>query len=303
MRRSVWLLKRTLIVFGLLNLCCVHQRFGEVEYKLTENHKEALLYHDGEAANLILRTRLSAGTAQGPAELAWIIPLPSLPASYQEAPEHLFRDLYELLPDREVIGTYSIPLTCSATAPEGNYRSPIRVHAVEQVGSYQIQAVEITADDAAGALNHWLRSNGFGEVSREQQSFYLETGRCFLCVKVAGLDRSGDSMQLPGLHIRYPGNELTLPLKFSTHSGTFDVDLYYLSSAINSPPSRDIGNLDQLGFTPKGHVALPKQLPKSLKPLKKHGELLYRFSAKQGNRPARPLSDWPNDPAISVQIR
>ena len=52
---------------------------------VAENTKQALLFHDGANAHLIVDTNLQAKSGLLPEMMAWVIPLPSLPSHYEEA--------------------------------------------------------------------------------------------------------------------------------------------------------------------------------------------------------------------------
>ncbi len=78
--------------------------------------------------------------------------------------------------------------------------------------------------EAGDALNAWLTKNGFGKVPKENQQFYVSKGVVFLALKIKNL--SGSFTDLKPLHIVYKSDKATLPLKFSSHSGVFDVMLY-----------------------------------------------------------------------------
>ena len=80
------------------------------------------------------------------------------------------------------------------------------------------------SESAGVELNRWLKDNGFGTVPVENQRYYLKQGNVFLAVKIS--DTGGSEADLKPLLIKYRSDRMILPLKFSSHSGVFDVDLY-----------------------------------------------------------------------------
>ena len=224
MFRLLFLLLCFAIVAALPVNACVHT---PRTYKgtVTEKTEEALLFHDGVNAHLIIRTNLQASSGSLPETMAWVIPLPSLPSHYEEADPALFPELFQVVEaanadhERGISALKQMPQK-SGTPPAG-----ILVHPMQVVGSYQVQPIEVLDPKSAGGeLNHWLLANGFGTVSQQHQHYYLRKGAVFLALRIHGL-RGGFS-EIKPLHIVYKSETLSLPLKFANNFGTFSVDLY-----------------------------------------------------------------------------
>src|SRR6185503_9361078 len=66
----------------------------DYKFSVKETTKEAVIYHDGVNAHLIIRTGF-ASMGPFPDSMAWIIPLPSLPLSYKVEDKQLFKELFE----------------------------------------------------------------------------------------------------------------------------------------------------------------------------------------------------------------
>ena len=81
-------------------LACIHPPTGYKGAPVTEREKLAFLFHDGVNAHLVLRTVLAAKGGL-PEMMAWVVPLPSLPSKYAEAPAELFEELRALIPRNE----------------------------------------------------------------------------------------------------------------------------------------------------------------------------------------------------------
>jgi len=222
-------MSRAFLLLYLFSLCfpaapssaCIHV---PRTYKgvVTENTKQALLFSDGVNAHLIISTNLHAKSGSLPEAMAWVIPLPSLPSHYEEADPALFPELFRVIERAQAKRHARTKSLETADIPAS---SAIAVHAAQIVGSYRVQPVEIVdPKNAGGELNRWLLANGFGSVPPKNQQYYLRKGAVFLCLKITGL--SGEISDIKPLHIVYKSDLLTLPLKFSTHSGTFNVELY-----------------------------------------------------------------------------
>ena len=197
---------------------------------VTEKTKEALLFHDGVNAHLIIRTNLSAASGKLPGMIAWVIPLPSLPSHYEEADPALFPELFRVTERAREESESHLRGMKTAGIP---LAKAIVVHPAQTIGSYQVQPVEILDPKNAGReLNRWLLANGFGSAPVQNQQYYLRRGAVFLCLKIHGL--SGGFSDIKPLHIIYKSDTLAMPLKFSTHSGAFNVELYvFTPHAIN----------------------------------------------------------------------
>ncbi len=194
------------------------------KYVVTEKTKEALVFHDGKNAHLIIQTQLQSDKAM-PSSLAWVIPLPSLPVRYEEADPELFKELLFLTEPKQPGRMFNPLNPFQGIAGGAQEDTPdIKVHRAKAVGSYKIQPIEILNDTAGEALNRWLMANGFGAVPAENQRHYLKKGAVFLALKLGHLQ--GSAATVKPLHIVYPADRLSVPLKFSSHSGVFDLLLY-----------------------------------------------------------------------------
>ena len=139
----------------------------------------------------------------------------------------------------------------------------IKVHPEQIVGSYRIWPIEIrSARNGGAALNNWLTQNGFGAVPVENQRYYLHKGAVFLALKITHL--TGSTTDIKPLHIVYKSDQMTLPLKFSTHSGPFNVLLYTFAPQKPDPASFTSLSrrsfLSASGCAPIGTGGLPSPL-------------------------------------------
>lgn len=224
--------------------------------------------------------------------------MPSLPSNYEVVGERFFDEMAELPlkhyhPEAEgAVATAHIV---------GGEDSAIVVHEKRIVGDYEIQPVEILNDQAGGELNAWLSKKGFGTVPVENQRYYLTKGAVFLAIKLRGI--KGAAVKLKPLHITYKANKLSLPLKFSSHSGIFDVTLYVFTDR-----RLDNGILyASLLYSDRwGEFAAASLAAKALGLRKRVGNrkgFLTRFVGYRYNVEGRSVKDFLRDPAIDVSFK
>ncbi|HEX8236325.1 MAG TPA: DUF2330 domain-containing protein [Abditibacteriaceae bacterium] len=269
---------------------CLHAPLGYKDV-VTEKTKEALVFHDGKNAHLIIKTELES-EGDLPPTMAWVIPLPSLPSSYKEERADLFEKLFELTPSRMMAG--GSPLGPPPGAPSGD-AGGIRVHASQTVGSYQVQPIEVLSEASGAELNSWLERNGFGAVPPENQKYYLKKGAVFLALKLNGL--SGSHSKIKPLHIVYPSYRLSVPLKFSSHSGVFNLMLYTWSQ-------QPMKVLPESGDSYM-RVAGWNQINASSEPILRQlfgsdTGYVTRFSSANFNSPGWEVTDMKSDPSIDL---
>ncbi len=273
---------------------CIHTP-ADYEEVVQEKTKQAFLFHDGKNAHLIIKTELQTATRLPPT-MAWVIPLPSLPSRYKEESPELFKELFEATePQERHTSDTMTTSTGSAPAPGA---SGIKVHAAQTVGSYQVQPIEILSEKSGGELNIWLERNGFGAVPAENQAYYLKKGAVFLALKLTNL--AGSAAQVKPLHIVYPADRLSVPLKFSSHSGVFDLMLYTLTprqpdrALIDDALRRDFSDFSAVPFDSTTASPLLSRL------VGKRTGYLTRFVAHDFNALKRLVRDMKGDPALSL---
>ncbi len=201
---------------------------------LTEGKKEALIFHDGKNAHLVIRTQITA--KKMPAEIAWVLPFPSLPVKYGEVDAKVFEELFRLAPKTQAMnGMDSID-----TLHVGQKRGLI-VHPATLLEHYQIQPIEIVSDSSENEFNQWLILNGFNPMPLENQKYYLKKGAVFLAIqmKTSGLE----TIAVRPLHIVYPANSISFPMKFSHDSRIFDLDLYVFSEVNMENKTKNMSKL------------------------------------------------------------
>jgi hypothetical protein len=277
-------------------LACIHP---PLSYKgvVSERLKEAFMFHDGELAHVVLRTSLRS-VGELPDSMAWVIPLPSLPKVMEEAGEGIFSELFALTlppPPLRELAKGEAP----KAAPVAAAAAPaIKVHAVTVAGDYRLQPIEILSDSAGDELNAWLKQNGFGAVPPENQRYYLKKGAVFLAVKLGAL--KGSNAEVKPLHLAYRAERPTLPLKFSTHSGEFDLTLYTLTPEKPAYRSLAAFHLERIYAVEVKGADLALQAPDLQKLIGNRTGWLTRFHGVHYNTPGKMVADLPDDPAFGV---
>jgi len=180
-------------------------------------------------------------------DFAWVVPLPNKPETKKEDAE-LFEELHSyvqwrLSSMRSPMATKDEASPAAGAADAAAESEPVEVLSREVVGSYDVAVVR---ENEAGALNGWLKDNGYQPVEDGEDviGFYREKGYVFACIKV--VDTELKSEKAADLH----------PLRFSFETGgrdgiffpmrltglqedDFDVNLYvFYGKWINNDLSR-----------------------------------------------------------------
>lgn len=275
-----------------ISISCIH--VIDAPYPVKEDRKEALLFEKDGLCHLVVRTRISS--PELPRSLAWVIPTPRMPVLVKEESAELFPQLYKLIPDRVQVtpSLYRFLPSCSTLPMPGQ---AIVVHQPQSTEHYTTQIIEIRSGNASEALNSWLVKNGFSPVPEQNQRHYLIPGRAFVCVKIRKLPE-GTTAQIPPVHLAWQGDELSLPLKFSSHSGQFDVDLYVLSK--HSLPS---DQFSEWRFRRVGAAAVPgSAVERSLERLAGKHAMITRYHAKAFNSAGHEVTRLKSDPNIDLGL-
>jgi hypothetical protein len=217
---------RTIWGIGLLLSCLISQSGLACLYfdksialhSFDETDREALLFHDGDAANLILKTGF-IGTL--PKKLAWVFPVPSKPLAYKVTSPHVFRHLASIMTSAP--RSKGKPMVKSVG---GELTLGIKVHESERVGAYEIIPIEILSESSGVELNGWLKNQGFIESPKEIQTPYLKKGAFFLAIRAS---LKGFGSELQPLWIRYKSKSLSFPLRFTHEYRSFNSKVYFLT--------------------------------------------------------------------------
>ena len=165
-------------------------------------------------------------------EFAWVVPLPNEPETREEDAV-LFKECFDYVEShlrrRPSKGAKSknTPLAANRAA---DTKKAVEVLSREVVGSYDVAVVK---ENKAGALNEWLKKEGYQELEGAEDTigFYREKGFVFACMKVADtkLSKSG-TVDLHPLRFTFEtgGRDgIYFPMKMTgLQEDKFDVNLY-----------------------------------------------------------------------------
>jgi hypothetical protein len=263
------------------SMACLHPP-REYPGKLGSKVQEYLLYRKGDEVHLIANQRIQS-SADLPSEIAWVIPVRSLPTSYFEESDSLFKELFRVT---EIARR-------SGAMPKGEFR----IHETIHVGKYEITPIEVLDTSSGLEINDWLHSNGFGKVPYEGLKYYLKRHACFLAIRVRGL--SGKNTSLRPLHIVYKSNEARVPLKFFANAGVFDVYVYTISEGKNFETDND---LKAKGFVRQGHSELSQvsTLATRISGMDKAAMVVIRYFGSKINSNGNGISKWKEDPVFAI---
>jgi hypothetical protein len=205
--------------------CCM----VPVTYKgsIGQDAQEAVLIHDGDREELVLRINYRIKGDKMPDTFVWVITTPKEPDSYALADEKLFEDMFGLSQAMLVPVLRTKSRQMSDAVPAG-----VELGKHVTVGPYDIQPVRGVGPQALKGLNKWLGDNGFPTEAPDHMTYFVENGFTFLCVRVipSGKEKevSGNGL-LPPLHLSFETPVPYYPLRFSSRQGVFDVNLHVLT--------------------------------------------------------------------------
>lgn len=272
------------------SIACLHYSDSD-KIKITEGLQEFFVYHDGKNGHMILRTQLSA--KKFPQEIAWVLPFPSLPSSYQEVDGPLFQELSHLFPQN--LSNDGMQKGRGAPALESSGGAGIRVHDKVQVGGFQIQPIEILKESGGEELNGWLAKNKFNSMPADKQKRYLKKGAAFLAIRMNMNKPSETDLLSRPLHVTYPTDRIAIPMLFTHDERTFDMDIYVFSKKELKKDFKKL-YLDKIAFVPYKRERLRPMIENLI------GDqegFITKYSGKEMNSGTKKLSLLKEDPVFS----
>lgn len=199
------------------------------EGSLEEKSQEAIIIFQGseEPGEATEDLILKIGVRGGSDRFAWVVPFPT-PPKVEKEDAALFKELHQYVERRR------------ATRSEGKFgfkpaakgEKPVEVLSREVVGSYDVAVVR---EQEAGALNRWLKAEGFQPLPEDAEDvlgFYRRKGYVFACLKVtdSGLSEKKKEADLHPLRFTFKtgGRDgIYFPMKLTgLQDDPFDVNLY-----------------------------------------------------------------------------
>ncbi len=260
------------------SLACVHPP-REYPGKFGSKVQEYLFYQTGDTVHMIVNQRIQSSTNLPP-EMAWVIPTPSLPISYSEESDSVFRKLFQ--------GT---GIGMRGNSPQ----KKVKVHDKVYTGSYEITPLEVLDKTAGSEINNWLYANGYDKIPSEGLKYYLKPNACFLAIRVRGL--KGREKTLKPIHIVYKSTEFRPPLKFFAKAGIFDAYVYTVSEELDVESQN---KLEAFGFIRNGinSADLMNRIGLKRKPIFNTEANVNRYLGSQLNSEKNPISKWSEDPVF-----
>jgi hypothetical protein len=315
MRRAA-LFTALLLCLGVPAFACLHPP-RTFDGSIVQTGQSAVILWNKGTEVLLLRPdiKLTKGKSL-PETLAWVVPLPAVPAAYSVAKADVIRETakaWQIAQDARTPQPDSLSNARSARPKSQELSESIELLAPVKAGDYAIQPIKTKGPESVPALNAWLRENGFVEVPAENMRYYVERDWVWLAVKVA-LKGKGDTSSLEPLMTTFHSERIVYPLKFSSHQGVFDVNLFVVSERplggmkgtmdwSHASPSEKRSPLAPFRFRGTGFQAA---LPAALKPVQEKasksgyepltGKIhLTRLWAKAVNGPKNRVEDWEED--------
>jgi hypothetical protein len=280
------------IVFYSINVqACIHVPLN-YEHEVTYNTEEFFMYDDGIDAHMIIKPTIQIKGQNLPDSLGWIIPVPFIPKKYEEVDSSVFKALFDY------VETHKPPVRSTEGLIPTALSKGLILHEKKFVGKYEIQPIELTDYTSGQELLKWFQDNGF-KTKNKDISYYLKKHSAYLAIKITNLQSQKE--ELKPLHIIYPSNTLSVPLKFDSLSGVFDVIIYFIVNEALTNQEIESFNSKQLFLdgTPIKYVpGQSKSEDDVLKRLSLPKGYLYKFKGSKINSSSNSLKDWSEDPTI-----
>ncbi len=201
---------------------------------LEETAQEAILiFHKGDEDRSARQDMILKISVEGEVDnFAWVVPLPNAPKTGKEDAA-LFGELHGYVQARLAAQSRSrsdskngADKADAADEAEGD----VELLSQEIVGSYD---VAVLRENKAGALNTWLKDNGYRPVEDAEDvlGFYREKGYVFACVKVTDAElKKGSAVDMHPLRFTFDtgGRDgIFFPMRMTgLQDENFDVNLY-----------------------------------------------------------------------------
>ena len=270
------------IFFSSAALACFY--FPPLYKGSTDGTQDVFLFHDGANAHMVIRTTLQAKKFSS--RIAWVLPFPSLPSSYEEISGPIFGELSDILH----------PIDQSAPQSKGvgtiGGGAGIKVHESVTLGQFVIQPIEILKNNSTKELNGWLKENNFQTTAHSSQKVYLKKGAALLAIRMELNQPTANELVSQSLHITYRSDRLSVPLRFMHIGRTLDLNLYVFS---NREMQKNLGNFYLNRDASKSYENLRLQPFVDSLLLKQKG-FITQYSGKRLNSKTKRLEKLPDDP-------
>jgi hypothetical protein len=221
--------------------------------------QQALLLNDSDSLTLFIQSSVQ-GDLQ---DFAWVLPLPAIPDSIDEAPSDLFQLLDDMTAPRFIQYKKHEPSGAGClngldfessgdgqeiTAASDN-RGEVEILNTGLVGDF---SYEVVRSDEPDALVTWLNENGYRipNALKPIMNDYIEEGFVFLAAKVRReLDSDATIDGLTPLAIRMPaGTPLIYPMRLTALSSEEPVPVLLYVASKDMPFIYEVNGYTELSF-------------------------------------------------------
>ncbi|MBZ0135699.1 MAG: DUF2330 domain-containing protein [Planctomycetes bacterium] len=181
-----------------------------------------------------------AGLLKNFDEIAWVVPLPTLPDRYAAVDADLFDDMDEFA---KVVSRVPEPeggsdVDDGPVISDGSETADVKMYEVVDVGDYTIQPIKSGEKE----LSDWFKSNGFGEFDERVLRWYNQNNYCWLAVKATAKGGLPPDGTLKPLHISFKTPRPVYPYKIYDKRGAFNLELFVVTrDSIDLTKSRHFG--------------------------------------------------------------
>ncbi len=169
-------------------------------------------------------------------EMAWVVPVPTVPTSYRQEESQCFKELDDLLPvyrNASIGGGFGGSSEKSETRKE---RSLI-VFPSQTVGDYAVTPLRALGKEGNAVLKEWLEENDFVPMSEQALKYYAENNWTFLAIKVKAREmKAGVPQALHPLHVTFRSPRIVFPMKMA--EGKVSATLFIMTDTPLPTPDR-----------------------------------------------------------------
>lgn len=302
-----------LFLFGpALAACCMVP--ADYRGDVDQSRQEVVIVHRNGHQEMAIRVLpFFKDAADNPAQLTWILTLPSTPTGFSQTDAEVFRqgrDLYQrmfqLARQQWAAKTdFSVGMPGANDAASGQADlAGLDVGATVQVGPYTVTPVKAQGKEALENLNLWLADRGFPREDPAHLAWFVENNFTFLCIHFKPPSGKAAALQLPALQVGFDTEAVYYPGKFSSRQGNFALDMTVLS---DKPLELDnlMAQRERLNDSPNDRVVLhniwtSKPLPELLLGLAGKAETPAKWYINRIDSPGFNASDEEGQPAIAA---
>lgn len=217
---------------------CIHPQ-KEFKYPIKSGAQKGLIFFADGRQEMVIRPGYKVDgeglearndAVEGFTEVAWLVPVPSLPDNYEEVDDKMFGDLEKFTkaelgwPARNARVARDGEPGQDADQPGAQFEESV------EVGDYTIQPVKAKGELGALELNGWLEDNGFGTVDAEIMKYYQDNDHYWLAVKLRNPEGLPADGTVKPLQIGFKTDKPVYPIKINEGRGEFDLELWLITN-------------------------------------------------------------------------